>query len=46
MASCPPDLPFADMPFNVTVIDPGDTRLVYAGTTTARSGAVKAVTVG
>jgi photosystem II stability/assembly factor-like uncharacterized protein len=27
----PPDLPFADMPFNVIKIDPRDTRIVYAG---------------
>lgn len=26
-----PDVPFADMPFNVIAIDPRDTRLVYAG---------------
>lgn len=26
-----PNVPFADMPFNVIVIDPRDTRLVYAG---------------
>jgi photosystem II stability/assembly factor-like uncharacterized protein len=27
----PPDMPFANMPFNVIAIDPRDTRLVYAG---------------
>lgn len=27
----PPDVPFADMPFNVILIDPRDPRLVYAG---------------
>ena len=26
-----PDVPFADMPFNVIAIDPRDTRLVYGG---------------
>ena len=27
----PPDQPFADMPFNVIVVDPRDSRIVYAG---------------
>ena len=27
----PPDVPFADMPFNVILVDPRDTRIVYAG---------------
>ena len=27
----PPEMPFADMPFNVIAIDPRDTRIVYAG---------------
>ena len=27
----PPDVPFANMPFNVVAIDPRDTRTVYAG---------------
>jgi photosystem II stability/assembly factor-like uncharacterized protein len=27
----PPDVPFANMPFNVIAIDPNNTRIVYAG---------------
>jgi photosystem II stability/assembly factor-like uncharacterized protein len=27
----PPDQPFANMPFNAIVVDPRDTRIVYAG---------------
>ena len=27
----PPDVPFANMPFNVVAVDPRDTRIVYAG---------------